>query len=146
MIHYLYQIFHKKIKRRKLHFYFLEPEYTAYFYSDEDKILQILINLMSNAVKFTRKGFIQITASTLPDDFIEFSIQDTGEGIPPEIQDKIFEKFYQRESKELGLGIGLSVCKQLVEAMGGKIEVRSPLYGKENQPGTEISFTIKCHY
>ncbi|MBF0100900.1 MAG: response regulator [Desulfobacterales bacterium] len=98
---------------------------------DENKLKQILINLLQNAMKFTEKGSIQLYVSKKKEDdssvVVQFSVTDTGIGIPSYLQQDIFISFVQGNShrKNEGIGLGLSICKQLVELMGGDIHVVS---------------------
>lgn len=119
--------------------------------ADEDKLRRILVNLLGNAVKFTPAGgTITISACLQPPDhpttqpsFVLFSVADTGEGIPREAFERIFEKFGQVETRKSGrkmsTGLGLTFCKMAVEAHGGRIWVESEL-GK----GSVFSFVIPC--
>jgi signal transduction histidine kinase len=107
--------------------------------ADKDKIKQVILNLFSNAVKYNRPGgMISVTANTTPTD-ITFSIQDNGQGIPPENLPHLFERFYRghnTESGAKGTGLGLTICKQIVEAHYGKIDVFSTL-------GEGTTFTVQ---
>jgi len=98
--------------------------------ADFERTMQILHNLISNSVKFTEHGRISLHVSRY-DDFIRFEVLDTGQGIPKENFNSIFSKFYQVDSsmtrKIGGSGLGLSICKGLVEGMGGKIGFNSEL-------------------
>lgn len=106
--------------------------------TDKVKLEQILINLLSNAIKFTRQGQIELGYS-LSDQKINFFVKDTGIGITQEGMDHLFERFYQVNSKSKynseGSGLGLSLCKALVELLGGKIWVKSIV-----DSGTSIFF------
>jgi len=103
--------------------------------ADAGKFRQILINLLGNAIKFTREGSVTLRASTekLPETAarcrIVVEIEDTGPGIDPIRHGKIFEPFVQEqgESTQAGTGLGLSICKTFAELMGGKIVVESEL-------------------
>jgi two-component system, NtrC family, sensor kinase len=111
------------------------------FVGDERKIKQILLNLLSNAVKFTPEGGrIGITARQV-DSAVEISVNDTGIGIAPEDQAKIFEEFRQvggdYAHKKEGTGLGLTLAKKFVELHGGKIWVESEV-GK----GSTFTFTL----
>jgi signal transduction histidine kinase len=99
-----------------------------FIYADRNGFHDILINLLSNAFKFTSDGGeVQITASR-KDNYTLHEIQDTGMGIPQNETDKIFEEFYQVEGgKHGGTGLGLAITKRLVEEHGGKIWVESKL-------------------
>lgn len=110
-------------------------------YADKDKLIQILMNLVNNAIKFTTDGFITIGFTHKEDGFYEFYVKDTGLGIPNEIKHSIFDRFvkFENPNKKLyeGTGIGLPITKALVELHGGKIWFET----KENF-GTTFYFTI----
>ncbi len=105
------------------------PDYDVHITGDAAKLKQVLTNLISNAIKFTHNGVVRITLEEI-DEFISFSVSDTGIGIPEEYKDKIFERFLQveRHNKiQSGTGLGLSICKKLVELMKGEIWVESTI-------------------
>lgn len=97
---------------------------------DKRKVIQIIDNLMSNAIKFTEEGSINITC-TLNNNCFEFSIQDTGIGIQHELQQQIFDRFRQLDDsttrKYGGTGLGLAICKGLVNVLQGKMWLESEL-------------------
>lgn len=99
--------------------------------TDPTRLKQILINLCSNAIKFTPTGSIEIRLSTLKNDNIKFSVIDSGIGIPAESLERIFDKFAQADSSTTrqygGTGLGLSLSKQLAVMLGGNLEVSSEL-------------------
>lgn len=117
------------------------------YHGDEGRIKQILINILNNAVKFTKKGYIKLSIEGRPSDaeaateLLTFKIKDTGCGIRQENLEKIFENFKQVDAKRNrsveGTGLGLAITKQLVELMKGTIEVSS-VYGE----GTEFTVTL----
>ena len=98
---------------------------------DPTRLRQVLINLLGNAIKFTPKGVITLKVFQLPNKNIRFEVIDTGIGIAPEVQAKLFDKFTQAEASTTrkfgGTGLGLSISKQLVELMGGEIGIISKL-------------------
>jgi PAS domain S-box-containing protein len=105
-----------------------KPDHFPTLMFDADMLRRVLVNLLENAVKFTpRNGQISVTAHIQPQDLL-FSIKDTGPGIPPADQSRIFNKFtrVQRDTPHKGLGLGLAFCKLAVEAHGGRIWVDSP--------------------
>ncbi|MFT0714966.1 sodium:solute symporter family transporter [Flagellimonas lutimaris] len=109
---------------------------------DEDRILQVLTNLLSNSLKFTEphKGRIKILLKDLGKEVL-VAVQDNGRGIPDEDKDYIFEKFYQSKNQNIkkpqGSGLGLAICKKIVESHKGTIAV-----DKEFAKGTQLIFTI----
>jgi len=113
-----------------------------YIRGDQIRLKQILFNLINNAIKFTETGGITIKARQEDETFLVFSVTDTGIGIPEERQEVIFQSFAQAEisttRKHGGTGLGLTICKKLVEMMGGYINVSSTP-GK----GSTFAFMIK---
>jgi len=111
------------------------------FMGDERKIKQVLLNLLSNAVKFTPEGGRIGIKATQADGSVEISVSDSGIGIAPEDQPKIFEEFRQvggdYAQKKEGTGLGLTLAKKFVELHGGKIWVES-----EVRKGSTFSFTL----
>lgn len=116
------------------------------FYGDKDKVKQIVSNLLSNAIKYTEKGTVEITANCTKDSDesdvgnFEIIVKDTGKGISKEDMSLIFDKFgrTEKDSATLGLGLGLSITKSLVNIMGGTIKVDSEL-------GKGSTFTCVLH-
>jgi signal transduction histidine kinase len=109
---------------------------------DEEKLRRTLVNLLGNAVRFTpRGGTITASVRSAGEQTAVFAVRDTGAGIPREAFERIFEKFGQVEmgpaGQSLSTGLGLTFCKMVVEAHGGRIEVESEL-GR----GSTFSFTI----
>ncbi len=98
--------------------------------ADRDKIKQVILNLLSNAIKYNRPhGSVTMSASAAEANMC-VTIQDTGLGIPEEAIPHLFEKFYrvhETEASASGTGLGLTICKQIVQGHGGRVEVRSKL-------------------
>jgi signal transduction histidine kinase/DNA-binding response OmpR family regulator len=98
-------------------------------FTDQGKVSQILRNLISNALKFTRRGHVRLSAQADGRGFIIFSVEDTGIGIAPEDQDRVFDEFVQIESemqaRVKGTGLGLPLSKRLAELLGGTISLSS---------------------
>ena len=110
---------------------------------DEERIIQVLTNLIKNSFKATlpKTGKIEVLVTDAQDE-ITISVKDNGKGIPPDAIDKVFKKFYQVDTSSTresgGSGLGLSICKGIIDAHGGRIWVTSEL-GK----GSVFSFTIQ---
>jgi len=110
------------------------PASAVMAFADRDKLQQILINLVENALKFTPSGG-RVTVSTRQESptpepgFLEFTVEDTGQGIPPQELTAIFDKFHQvhrdGQKKIQGTGLGLAIAKSLIELHGGQIRVES---------------------
>jgi signal transduction histidine kinase len=114
----------------------VEPSLVATF--DHDRILQVLANLIGNAIKFTPKaGVIRVSAARAGDD-VRLSVRDTGPGIPEAQREAVFERFWQVGANDRrGLGLGLYIARGIVEAHGGTIRAESTL-----GEGSTFSFTL----
>lgn len=123
---------------------------TPYALADGKQIFRVLANLLSNAVKFTPEGGRVVisafgSSSCRPDTLescLQVSITDSGEGIPPDLQDILFGRFQQLPSRGMfrkGTGLGLAICREIVHLHGGEIWVESPLSGNG---GSRFSFTL----
>ena len=114
---------------------------------DEQRLTQVLLNLVGNAIKFTDTGEVRITAKT-SDGHFNVSVSDTGPGIPAEHQSRIFEQFQQVDDSNTrakgGTGLGLAIAKQIVEMHGGRIWVESAL-GKGSTFQMELPTRAKIH-
>src|SRR4029453_3913522 len=98
--------------------------------TDEVLLAQVLRNLLTNALKFTESGSVRLTAAPAGDD-VEFTVADTGAGIPEELHERIFEEFYQVPGNTAlsgkGTGLGLPYARRLVNVPGGALRGRSPI-------------------
>jgi two-component system sensor histidine kinase/response regulator len=125
----------------------VSPDLAIDLKGDPGRIRQIIINLIGNAVKFTHQGEIVVRAEPVSETAthaaIYFSIQDTGIGIPIDRQQSVFERFTQADGSTTrrygGSGLGLTICKQLVEAMGGEI-------GLQSSPGMGSTFWFQVTF
>jgi signal transduction histidine kinase len=135
-------------------------------YADPGRVRQVLLNLLSNAIKFTQQGSITVSAYCVSDragrhfcaaedmqpipqslepdaplpPYVAVSVRDTGIGIPPEQQQRIFDEFYQvhgHPHRSQGTGLGLSIVRRMVEAQGGSIRVESV-----PRAGSTFTFTL----
>lgn len=102
------------------------------FFSAKNRIHQVISNFVNNAIKFTLEGSIAV-GYVLRQDEIEFYVRDTGMGIDPEMQPKIFGRFVKLNTFVPGTGLGLSICQSIVEQLGGRI-------GVESEPGKGSRF------
>ncbi|MEA2490654.1 MAG: hypothetical protein QOH21_2446 [Acidobacteriota bacterium] len=126
---------------RSLALVFEEVEGLPAMYTDEGKLSQILRNFISNALKYTEAGEIRVAASHIPErGTILFSVSDTGIGIAPEDQERIFEEFSQIDNplqkRQKGTGLGLPLTRKLAALLGGVVAVRS-------EPGLGSTFTAE---
>ena len=121
--------------------YWIEPAVTTTLRGDPVRLRQVLINLVNNAVKFTDNGEVIVRVASESTDSgrttLRFSVSDTGVGIPPDRSDRLFKPFSQVDASTTrkfgGTGLGLVICKQLTEMMGGQI-------GVESAPGRGSTF------
>ncbi|MCU1385151.1 MAG: two-component hybrid sensor and regulator [Acidobacteria bacterium] len=104
-------------------------EVSAMIWADADRILQVLVNLLSNAVKFSASDEVVTIGVALKDEWLEFRVTDLGRGVPAAQHLAIFERFHQVETSDArekgGAGLGLAICKSIVEQHGGTIGVES---------------------
>jgi signal transduction histidine kinase/CheY-like chemotaxis protein/HPt (histidine-containing phosphotransfer) domain-containing protein len=127
----------------------VDPDVPARIVADPFRLRQVLVNLVSNAFKFTSRGQIclSVMVSTFSEEDFElvFQVEDTGIGIDPALTGKLFESFSQADSsitrKYGGTGLGLSICRKIVHMMGGDIRVTST-----PGAGTTFTFTIRAGY
>lgn len=133
-------------RQKKLSLCCETPDGLPWLQADEDKVRRTLVNLLGNAIKFTPRGGT-ITASVRFDEkegAVVFAVHDTGEGIPGDAFERIFEKFGQvqmrKKQRKMSTGLGLTFCKLAVETHGGRIWVDSEL-GR----GSTFAFTIPVH-
>lgn len=104
--------------------------------TDKNRFMQILINLLTNAIKYTEQGCIRF-GYTVEEKNVKFYVSDTGKGIPQDACDRIFNRFVQLNDASQGIGLGLAICKGLLLKLGGNISVTSEV-GK----GSTFTFTL----
>jgi len=112
-----------------------------YVYADPNRIQQVLTNLVSNAIKYTKKGGNVVTVFEVVGKEVAIAVKDQGRGIPPEDLDRVFERFYRVEKSRSrdkgGTGLGLAIVKHILEAHNTKIEVKSKV-----GEGSVFSFSL----
>jgi signal transduction histidine kinase len=117
------------------------PDDLPLVWGDQDRVTQILTNLMNNAVKYTPEGEVRVSGQTNGDGYVQVAVTDTGIGIAPADQLQLFEKFFRADHPLVrrvpGTGLGLSIVKSLVEVHGGRIWVESQL-----DEGSTFYFTL----
>ncbi|MEM7670803.1 MAG: ATP-binding protein [Pseudomonadota bacterium] len=119
----------------------LAPELSRCYLGDETRIRQILLNLLGNAVKFTDRGEVTLRVGIAGETLV-FDVSDTGPGIAPGDQEKVFERFHQSGSsggpRRGGMGLGLAISRELAELMGGEITLFSSRGG-----GSTFTFSVR---
>jgi two-component system, sensor histidine kinase and response regulator len=123
----------------------IAPDVPVTVFGDPSRLQQILVNLLSNSMKFTERGEVRLQViknSEASDGTLRFSVSDTGMGIAPEKQQLIFQAFTQADSSSSrkfgGTGLGLAITSHLVEMMGGRIWLES-----ETDKGSTFHFTVR---
>ncbi|WOO38521.1 ATP-binding protein [Anaerocolumna sp. AGMB13020] len=134
------ELLHPEIQDSSIQIVFEPQPYLKPFYCNPDRMKQLLINLLDNAIKYTEEGTITVSLKEEENDLI-LSVKDTGIGIEKEYLSRIFERFYRvdkgRSRKQGGTGLGLSIVKHIVELYNGNIQVNSTL-----GVGTEFIITL----
>ncbi|UOQ52198.1 PAS domain S-box protein [Hymenobacter cellulosivorans] len=144
----IHSLFANRANQKKLKFtYFITPHTPRFIITDETRVLQILSNLTSNAIKFTSAGTVSIIVSSVSTDGVEhtlrFAVQDSGIGISPANAKLLFTNFTQLDTTPTkafgGTGLGLAISKQLAELLGGEIGMIS-----NTDDGSTFWFTMRC--
>jgi len=104
----------------------IQPKENIIFRTDRNRLMEVMFNFLSNAIKHTRKGLITIVME-IKDKKLILSVKDTGEGIPKEKQTLVFERFIKVDEHSSGTGLGLPICDAIVKRLGGKIEYQSEI-------------------
>jgi signal transduction histidine kinase len=113
------------------------PESLPEIRGDWDKLFRVIRNLLDNAIKYSDDGRIVVTAQAR-DGELMISVSDQGYGILPQNLENVFERFFQEKTRHLGAGLGLAICRAIVEDHGGRIWAESAGQGQ----GTTIRFTV----
>lgn len=138
LINPLIEIISTQAAEKQIHFDVQIKDYMADIVCDADRIRQVLSNLLGNAIKFTQNGGTITLTIKSEETGTLFCVTDNGPGIPKEHLEKIFDRFWQMEStRKMGSGLGLSICKAIVQAHGGKIWAES-----KEMKGSQFYFTI----
>jgi len=141
-IHHLESMLEFKAKKKGLDLTMdIQAKVPHHLYSDEQKLRQILLNLLSNSIKFTPSGQVSLTITLAKQPHtLQFTVSDTGMGIASEELDQLFQPFEQTQSgkqSQQGTGLGLTISRQLVQLLGGELKVSSQV----NQ-GTQFTFDL----
>ncbi|WML45932.1 ATP-binding protein [Neobacillus sp. PS3-40] len=128
----LWEMFLPLFNQKNVNLHILEPLQEEWFMADKDRLIQVLTNILNNALKYTPEGKnVTISVLSEQDDYVGFMIKDEGSGMAEEDIPHIFERFYRgdksRDRKTGGVGIGLSIVKALMDAHQGRIKVKSGL-------------------
>lgn len=115
------------------------PEYPVWIRIDSLRLNQVITNLINNAVKFTSAGSITVGYTIDEDQYIRIYVKDTGKGIPAQDMDKLFSRFYKKDEFAQGVGLGLSICKVIIDHFGGTINVTSEV-------GIGTCFTVRIPF
>lgn len=121
---------------RKVELCLRVPEELPPVYGDEERLVQVLVNLAHNAIKYTEEGIIELSAEEVGGQ-VRISIRDTGPGMDEAERQRVFQRYEQGILEKGGLGLGLNICKELVELHGSELTVRS-----EPGKGSEFSFML----
>ncbi|MGW1454417.1 ATP-binding protein [Salegentibacter agarivorans] len=144
----VFSILHLKAHQKKIGFEpHIEPNVPALLVGDKNRLSQVLINLLGNAIKFTSEGsvklFLSVTKETAGKTILKFKVSDSGIGIPKNKLDAVFQRFMQADTntsqKYGGTGLGLNISRQLIEKQGGTIEVKS-------EPGKGTDFNVEIPF
>lgn len=134
----LAQTFQQQIKDSPITFIAKHTYRSCYIEGDQHRLAQVITNFMTNAIKFTSEGSVEMGYNYQKEGLYVY-VKDTGIGIRPELQNKIFDRFYKINSFSQGTGLGMSICKAIIEGCGGKIGLISK-HGK----GSTFWFFYPC--
>ncbi|MDR2069107.1 MAG: response regulator [Spirochaetaceae bacterium] len=131
-------------KEKKLAFnFYVDENLPAFVYGDENRLRQVLTNILSNAMKYTYEGYVDFSARLLPEGVLRFDVKDSGIGIRKEDSEKLFLPFEQLDTRKnrnvVGTGLGLAICYRLCQLMKGELWLESE-YGKGS------TFTVAIPY
>ena len=130
LLHECRDVMASKADEDRIQIRVIEPDNETGIEADRDKLKQVILNLLSNALKYNRPNGSVILKTEVREHEMVISVQDTGIGIPEDAIGHIFEKFYRvrdSESKVTGTGLGLSICKKIIQGHGGTIEIKSKI-------------------
>jgi signal transduction histidine kinase len=136
---YRSQIERKNNNEQDLKILYKSKDNIIFVHADKARIIQVISNLINNSLKFTKSGEISVT-SEKKDGYAIVSVKDTGIGVDPEIMPKLFSKFASKSYQ--GTGLGLFICKSIIEAHGGKIWAKNNPDGK----GATFTFSLPINY
>lgn len=133
-------IYTQRASRDKKNLVFEEPDYMDMIYGDKNRIKQVFINVIDNALKYSDPGDTVTVTASQEEDTITVVVKDTGCGIAPEDLPHVKEKFYKANATRRGSGIGLAVVNEIVSLHGGTLELESKL-----GEGTQVTITFPVY-
>lgn len=113
------------------------PQHPYVIHSEKNRLTQVITNFLTNACKFTKRGYIRMGYEEMPEGTLRFYVEDTGKGIEPQNIPYVFNRFSKFDSFAQGSGLGLSICQSIIQKLGGKIGLESTL-----KKGTTFWFTL----
>lgn len=129
LLYRLESLYAASAQEKKVDFRVDVPPNSITVNTDKDRLERVLVNLIDNAIKYTEEGGKVVLSASVSAGLASVSVADTGKGIPPDSLPALFERFYRvdksRSKKHGGAGLGLSICKELIETLGGSITVQS---------------------
>ena len=131
---------HKVLISQNINFILEESGEDIIVHLDKDRLIQVITNLLNNAVKFTQEGYIKLGWKYLSqNEEVEIYVEDSGIGIPQSEQKMIFNRFYKQNEFSQGAGLWLSICQVIIEKLGGRIDLKSEV-GK----GSRFTVILPC--
>ncbi|MEJ8553474.1 sensor histidine kinase [Tepidibacter sp. Z1-5] len=133
----IYNYFKKRFKKENIKVILDIDKNPYYIKGDINRLKQVFINIIDNSIKFLNENKVIFIKTKCSDKFIVIDIQDNGMGISKEDLDKVTDKFYKGNSKQAGSGIGLAICKEIVDMHKGELSIDSI-----EKEGTKVSIKI----
>lgn len=130
-------MYQAKARREEKHFIYDEPEALPFVFGDRNRLRQVFVNIIDNALKYTDKGDTIRVVAAERNEAVEITVSDTGVGISKEDLPRVTQKFYKANTTRRGSGIGLAVASEIIELHGGKLSIQS-----QAGEGTAVTITL----